>query len=122
MTTAGTQEDSGIGQLVRAGRQQAGLTQHELASLAGVSVSTVRDLEQGRTHRPRAALLDRLATVLALDDLAGPEPPPGTGLRLRILGSVTAWRDGRPLPLVESRQRAVLGLLALHAGSSVHRS
>src|SRR5258707_882113 len=117
--TAGTEGISGVGQLVRAGRQQAGLTQHALARVAGVSVAAVRDLEQGRTHRPRGALLDRLAAVLDLEegrlrDLGYREPPPGpappgTGLWLYILGPVAAWRDGQPVQLAESRQRAVLG-------------
>ena len=43
------------------------------------------------------------------------------GLWLRILGPMVAWRDGMPLALGPPRQRAVLGLLALSAGTSVHR-
>jgi DNA-binding SARP family transcriptional activator/tetratricopeptide (TPR) repeat protein len=46
---------------------------------------------------------------------------PGTGLWLRILGPMEALRDGLPLLLGPPRQRAVLGLLALSAGASVHR-
>src|SRR5258708_4924132 len=37
------------------------------------------------------------------------------------LGPLAAWRDGAPLPLGSARQRAVLGVLALHAGTDVHR-
>jgi DNA-binding transcriptional regulator YiaG len=49
---AGRDRGAGMGALVRIRRRAAGLTQHELADLARVSVGTVRDLEQGRTHRP----------------------------------------------------------------------
>ena len=52
---AAGREDWGadVGSLVRIRRRTAGLTQQELADLAQVSLGTVRDLEQGRTHRPR---------------------------------------------------------------------
>jgi DNA-binding SARP family transcriptional activator/tetratricopeptide (TPR) repeat protein len=46
---------------------------------------------------------------------------PAAGLSLQILGPLEAWRDGAPLALGPPRQRAVLGLLALSAGASVHR-
>src|SRR5262245_35900258 len=123
---------SGIGELVRVRRRAAGLTQETLAGVAGVSVGTLRDLEQGRTSRPRSSLVARLAVVLDLpprlieelvesppradtsDPLAGPGPGvAAAGLWLRILGPVAAWRDGTPLTLGPPRQRVVLGLLAL---------
>jgi DNA-binding SARP family transcriptional activator/DNA-binding XRE family transcriptional regulator len=53
--------------LVRGHRRAAGLTQGRLASLSGVSVAAIRDLEQGRRHRPRPGSLARLAGVLGLD-------------------------------------------------------
>jgi transcriptional regulator with XRE-family HTH domain len=103
---------SELGRLVRDRRHGAGLTQQALASLVGVSVATVRDLEQGRTRRPRRVLLDRLWVALDLPPEQPPEPgsgsaarPPaapvraGAALRVNILGPVTAWRDGRPLAL-----------------------
>jgi DNA-binding SARP family transcriptional activator/tetratricopeptide (TPR) repeat protein len=43
------------------------------------------------------------------------------GLWLRVLGPLAGWRDGASLRLGPPRQRAVLGLLALNAGTSVHR-
>ncbi|MGH3680450.1 MAG: helix-turn-helix domain-containing protein, partial [Natronosporangium sp.] len=39
--------------LLRQRRRAAGLTQAELARLAGLAVRTVRDLERGRTTRPQ---------------------------------------------------------------------
>src|SRR5215469_11413734 len=44
------------------------------------------------------------------------------GLRVEILGPLAAWRDGQPLSLGPVRQRAVLGLLTLHAGTGLHRA
>jgi transcriptional regulator with XRE-family HTH domain len=61
----------GGGGLVRAYRREAGLTQRQLAAAAGVGV--VRDLEQGRTARPRAE------PVRLLAGRAGPEPAAGQG-------------------------------------------
>ena len=43
------------------------------------------------------------------------------GARVNVLGPLTVWRDGALLGLGSARQRAVLGLLALHAGGGVHR-
>jgi transcriptional regulator with XRE-family HTH domain len=66
---AAGREDWGadVGSLVRIRRRAAGLTQQELADLAQVSLGTVRDLEQGRTHHPRPGSMTRLAGVLGLD-------------------------------------------------------
>src|SRR5215470_8975216 len=131
--------------LVRDHRRAAGLTQGQLAESSGVSRAAIRDLEQGRTHRPRAGSLARLAAALGLDatqagelamlarqggrpaagaaGVAGPGGPgPAGGLRLQVLGPLVAWRDGARLALGGPRQQAVLGLLALAPGSLVHRS
>ena len=131
-------EDGGAdaGSMVRIRRRAAGLTQQELADLAQVSLGTVRDLEQGRTHRPRRNSMTRLAGALGLDptrlqtltrgttEPAGPEGarrPRDSGLQLNVLGPVEAWRDGARAGLGEPRQRAVLGLLALNPDVPVHR-
>src|SRR5215831_6751347 len=131
--------------LVRDHRRAAGLTQGQLAESSGVSLAAVRDLEQGRTHRPRPGSLARLADALGLDTIqaeelamlareggrpmagtagvAGPGgPKTAEGLRLQVLGPLVAWRDGVRLALGGPRQQAVLGLLALEPGSLVHRS
>ena len=130
--------------LARDHRRAAGLTQGQLAQSSGVSLAAIRDLEQGRTHRPRAGSLARLAAALGLDTAQAEElarlargrgtaadgdgeaevGEPGTagGVRLQILGPLVVWRDGARLALGGPRQQAVLGLLALAPGSQVHRS
>jgi DNA-binding SARP family transcriptional activator/DNA-binding XRE family transcriptional regulator len=125
--------NAGISPLIRLRRRAAGLTQQELADRAQISLGTVRDLEQGRTHRPGRGSLAKLARALGLDATrlqmlaqGTPEPAsgrrvPAAGLELKVLGPVEAWRDGTPVNLGEPRQRAVLGLLALNPDVPVHR-
>jgi DNA-binding SARP family transcriptional activator/tetratricopeptide (TPR) repeat protein len=122
-------------ELLREHRRAAGLSQRRLAELAAVSVGVVRDLEQGHTSRLRAESVRRLAVALALDRgralefarAAGktaaerPDPGLGRGFGLAVLGPVTAWRDGVRIGLGPSRQRAVLGLLALTPNAPVPR-
>ncbi len=127
---------SHAGGLVRAFRQKAGLTQRQLAQVAGVSVGVVRDLEQGRTARLHTESVRRLASALRLDrqqarelSLAARVPADGaaarvqTGeLRISVLGPVAAWRHGAPVALGPPMQRAVLGLLAVYTGTGLSRS
>jgi DNA-binding SARP family transcriptional activator/tetratricopeptide (TPR) repeat protein len=131
---------AGGGGGVGGGRGAAGLTQRELAAGSGLSVTAVRDLEQGRSHRPRAGSLAALAGALGLDagqaavlaraageDArlasagAGRAAVPGSGLWVAVLGPVVAWRDGVALRLGPPGRRAVLALLALAAGELVRR-
>jgi DNA-binding SARP family transcriptional activator/tetratricopeptide (TPR) repeat protein len=95
----------------------------------------VRDVEQGRSLRPRS--LSRLAGVLGLDAAgAGVAREPGAvlagpglarravraeGLWVSVLGPLEAWRAGSQVGLGPVRQRAVLGLLALSPGELVSR-
>jgi DNA-binding SARP family transcriptional activator len=127
-----------LGGLVRGWRVMAGLSQRELAARSGLSVTAVRDLEQGRSRRPRAGSLTALARALGLNAeqaaaLAraagqGPGLPgggvpgggvPGSGLWVAVLGPVAAWRDGVALRLGPPGRRAVLALLALAGGELV---
>ncbi len=132
-----------LGVLMRSRREGAGLTQRQLAVRAGVSVGAVQDIEQGRTASPRPGSLARLAAALELggrevedlvslsegrravvggERLPGRQGTAGSGLRLAVLGPLAAWRDGAWLPLGPVRQRAVLGLLALHPGTGLSRA
>jgi DNA-binding SARP family transcriptional activator/DNA-binding XRE family transcriptional regulator len=116
------------GDVVRERRREAGLTQGELADLAGVSVGMIRDLEQGRIARPRASSAAALARALGLDaERAGeltsavPRRRPDN-LQLSILGPVSAVLNGRVVDLGSQSRRAVLVLLALGHGQLVHRA
>jgi transcriptional regulator with XRE-family HTH domain len=57
-----------FGVLLRELRGRIGLTQKELADLAGLSVRAVRDLERGRVSRPRKETVRLLADALRLRD------------------------------------------------------
>jgi DNA-binding SARP family transcriptional activator len=57
---------AGLGFFLRDRRRSAGLTQRELARLAGLGVGVVRDLEQGVTRFPRPGSVARIAAALGL--------------------------------------------------------
>lgn len=129
-----------FGTVVRARRLGAGLTQRQLAVRAGLSVGTVRDIEQGRTAAPRPGSLSRLAGALALEHeleshlaasvsrrntgehILQPGPERAGALDVAVLGPLAVWRDGAALPLGPVRQRAVLGLLVLHHDTGLSRT
>ncbi|MEU8234561.1 BTAD domain-containing putative transcriptional regulator [Actinoplanes sp. NPDC048967] len=104
-----------MGEHVRRHRAAAGLSQSELAARTGLSVAAVRDLEQGRSRRPRPAAMAALTAVLS------PLPPPGDPERslgsarpvVRVLGPVGVWVDGMEQPIGRSLRRAFLARLAL---------
>src|SRR5215471_14757545 len=125
-----------VGSLVGIPRRAPGATPQGIADPARGSPGTGPGLGAGRTHRPRRDSMTRLAGVLGLDparlrtltrttpEPAGPEGgrrPRVSGLQLKVLGPVEAWRDGTRAGLSEPRQRAVLGLLALNPDVLVHR-
>jgi DNA-binding SARP family transcriptional activator/DNA-binding XRE family transcriptional regulator len=126
--------DTSLPTRIRQLRLSRGLTQAQLASAAGVSLTVVRDLEQGVTQRPRRTSLARLAAALGTSatspgqvptDASRPQEPQSrtaaSGLRLHVLGPLAAWRGSQPILLGPARQRAVLGALALQPGNLVHR-
>ena len=55
-----------LGRMLRERRLEAGLTQLDLATKAGISIGVVRDLEQGLTSRLQAKSINRLAAALRL--------------------------------------------------------
>jgi len=124
-----------VGTSIRQRRIAVGLTQRQLAQAAGLSVTVLRDLEQGITRTPRAVTMSRLVEVLGPEPQGARsnlEPPaygvlekksirPADGLSVQVLGPVAAWRDGAPVLLGSVRCRAVLAILALRPGQLVHR-
>ena len=111
--------------LLRESRVRAGLTQHELAERARVSVRTVRALENGAVARPQAASLRRLAAALDVDLAAllpgsaadaGPVDPL---LRIDVLGAPVVRRGGAAITVASPMLRRLLCLLAMQPGHEV---
>jgi DNA-binding SARP family transcriptional activator/DNA-binding XRE family transcriptional regulator len=120
----GAGNPAGLASLIRAFRHDAGLTQHELARRAGLSLGSVRDLEQGRTRHPLPGSLKALATALGLSSAQTSDlerAATGRGLEVQVLGPLAAWLDGAAVSLGGPAQRAVFGLLALSPGLPVQR-
>ena len=113
-----------VGPLIKHYRTRRGLTQRELAAVAGVSIGTLRDLEQGRTRWPRWLVVEKVTAALGMDQrqraglMRSGRPAP---VRMAVLGPVTVWLDDATVDLGSVRQCAVLGLLALNYGAGVHR-
>ncbi len=103
-------------------RRIADFTQEELARRAGIGVSTLRDLEQGRVRRPRPESVRRIAGALGVGYEAFealPVRPPR--MFVEILGPTRVACDGVPVDLGPLRLRAILGVLAAHLGRRVGR-
>jgi DNA-binding SARP family transcriptional activator/tetratricopeptide (TPR) repeat protein/DNA-binding XRE family transcriptional regulator len=118
-----------LGELVRHHRRRGGLTQQELAGRAGLSVRTLRNIEQDRIARPRADSVRDLAAALGLaeadrEELLARLPVGGSGagvgrLRIGVLGSLSVRRGDVPVGVGSALQRDLLGLLALQPGRTV---
>jgi DNA-binding SARP family transcriptional activator/Tfp pilus assembly protein PilF/DNA-binding XRE family transcriptional regulator len=124
-----------FGALLRGHRRRVGLSQRELAERAGLSLTTVRDLEQGRTRRPQPPSVRALSTALGLDehaatalrDTAAAEDPAAVrpaaeehGLvRLDVLGPLALRRGSAEVALGRGGRRVVLARLALSANTPV---
>ncbi|GAA1673609.1 hypothetical protein GCM10009830_19910 [Glycomyces endophyticus] len=123
---------------MRRHRERAGLTQRELAERSGVSLAAVRDLEQGRSGRPRRESARRLASALGLppeevpamfgpaaatSEAAPRESRTGAApqLVIGVLGPLTVWRDGAAVPFGAEKARSLLLRLALSADEVVRR-
>ena len=62
------QQHTAVRDLIRDARRQTGDSQKTVSQAAGVGLRTVAALEaEGRTHRPRAEILARLATALGIN-------------------------------------------------------
>ncbi|MFI9848253.1 helix-turn-helix domain-containing protein [Nonomuraea sp. NPDC051941] len=59
-----------LGELLRAHREQLGLSQQHLADLSTVSIRTIRNIESGSIRKPRRQTLSMLADTLKLDKIS----------------------------------------------------
>jgi DNA-binding SARP family transcriptional activator/tetratricopeptide (TPR) repeat protein/DNA-binding XRE family transcriptional regulator len=115
----------GLAGLIRAHRRASGLSQRQLADRVGVSVATIRDLEQGRTRHPHPHTTDALITALGLtghaaatlrENADGPGRPHTTATgRVGGAGATAPGDSGDPTVDQPLRVR-VLGPLAVHRG------
>jgi transcriptional regulator with XRE-family HTH domain len=80
--------DAGIGERLRRLRANRGVTQEELAALAGVSVDLIKKLEQGRRQSARLTSLARLTDALdvPLSQLTDKHPRLGGDSDALVLG------------------------------------
>ncbi|ADB31093.1 transcriptional regulator, SARP family [Kribbella flavida DSM 17836] len=122
-----------FGELLRAFRRQAGITQRALADRAGLSAGAIRDLEQGRTRSPKADSVQALATALGLGRgdakllraAAGASRSSPTligadgRLHIGILGPLEVRHGTVPVLVSSDLQRTLLARLALGAGTTV---
>jgi DNA-binding SARP family transcriptional activator/DNA-binding XRE family transcriptional regulator len=106
---------------IRARRVSAGLTQQQLADAAGVGVSTVRDLEQGRTLRPHPRSLLGISSALNISAEEIRHAREAPTLCFGVLGPFEVWRAGQPLDVGSVSQRIVLGMLTARHGETVGR-
>ncbi|MGC4896276.1 BTAD domain-containing putative transcriptional regulator [Micromonospora sp. DT31] len=144
MTGGGDPQGPPFGSLLKSYRERDGLTQQDLAGRSGVSLAAIRDLEQGRSRRPRRASVRNLALALGLSGqdesrlfasaytmraptAPGPAQPDtapavtGAPTTLGVLGPLTVWRGGVAVPLTAAKQKCILLRLALSAGDVVGR-
>jgi DNA-binding SARP family transcriptional activator/DNA-binding XRE family transcriptional regulator len=118
-----------LGALLRDYRRRAGFTQRELADRAGVSVRTLRELEQGRVGRPQARSVHRFAAALELSEAqqatvlaARREPadaPGAVSVWVGVQGPLAVRRHGHPVEVGPAMRRDLLGLLAVQPGRVV---
>ncbi|MFC0626258.1 BTAD domain-containing putative transcriptional regulator [Kribbella deserti] len=127
--------ETSFGGLLRAHRRRIGMTQRELADLAGVSPGAIRDLEQGRTRSPKKGSVQAIASALGLAEAdtaslraaaeaqrasrTKPGSASGGPLRIRVLGPIEVWHGDVQVAFGSDLQRTLLARLALAAGSVV---
>jgi DNA-binding SARP family transcriptional activator/tetratricopeptide (TPR) repeat protein len=127
-----------VGRLLRTLRLRGGMTQRELAVRAGLSIAALRDLEQGRSTRPRHASVEAITAALGLDDRArdalhaaaaeavrtheaGRVSDPGDPVQIRVLGPLELRRGDDLVTIGSAVQRLLLARLALGAPEPVAR-
>lgn len=118
-----------LDRVIRDSRGRAGLTQRQLADLAGISVASLRDLEQGRVSSPSFTTVRRLASALQLSAnetenlvrIGASGRVPAEHVWVRVLGPLAIRVGSVDVDPGSNRQRVLLGLLALSANTPVSR-
>ncbi|MFE7762347.1 BTAD domain-containing putative transcriptional regulator [Streptomyces sp. NPDC057438] len=105
-----------LGAWLHGRRTQLGLSQRQLAELAGVSTRSIREIERGRARSPHSPSAVRLITALGPNEPESDGSPP---LRLDVLGPLTLHVAGRPTEPGAAKQSSLLALFGLHPGASV---
>ncbi|HET6293510.1 MAG TPA: BTAD domain-containing putative transcriptional regulator [Kribbella sp.] len=136
--TGHAQKHGHFGEFLRTLRQDAGVTQRELADRAGLSAGAIRDLEQGRTKHPKRDSIEAIVAALKLSgqdadklqaavkanrsataSISAGAPAAAGPLRIGILGPIEVWHGDVPVPVNSGPQRTLLARLALGAGTTV---
>lgn len=119
----------GLGDLVRTYRRRAGFTQRELADLSGLSVASLRDLEQGRVRCPRPATVRGLGAALRLApgelqeliERTQQRQASGADVLVEVLGPLRVFVAGKEVDPGSRTQRMLLAMLALSPNVAVGR-
>ena len=92
-----------LGQAIRSVRQQAGMSQKELAEAVGIDQSYMSMIESGQRSNPGTRIIARLAQALqvSIDDLAAragylpqrEEPDPLADQAIRLFRQLPRWRQ-----------------------------
>jgi transcriptional regulator with XRE-family HTH domain len=111
-----------FGKVLAGHRRRANLTQEGLAERTGLSVRSIRDLENGRVARPRPSTLELLTDALNLSAaerewfLAAAHPRPASPCQLPLDVPGFAGRDAELAGLDELLTRAAGVVIAAIAG------
>jgi transcriptional regulator with XRE-family HTH domain len=107
-----------LGAALRAVRQQRGMTQRQLAEMAGVSPSAMSQAERGTRGLSLDTLLDLTARLnITVDELLRGQSAPG--YRLGRRDDPAAEPDGRPSPLLDDASAGMRAyLIRLAPGGS----
>ncbi len=109
-------------------RVRAGMSQQDLAAEAGMSVRSLRDIEQGRVDRPQRRSVEAIAAALHLSApdryrlhtaLLAPRHIRNPPVQVHLLGPLTVRRGPEVIHPGPPGQQRLLALLALQAGAVI---
>jgi len=100
-----------LGQQIKRLREEAGLSQQQLASQAGVTRSLINKLEDGVTNNPTLDKLQRIAVALSVSVayLIGEGHPIPNNLRHLALENGLSYKELDPLILMTFERKELTG-------------